>query len=334
MLIPDATDGVLAAARTRALQGAWVEVRALLVEHAREARAYPELVALRAEAELRTGRPREARAWLTETLAGLEQSGDRAALRRAVNLLGVACVETGETAEAEDALGRALELARVDGDDLLVARATNNLGAIADMHGRREAALALYQLAIPAYQRLGDARGLAESYHNMAISHRGGERLAEADECERRAIEFAREASNRRLEAMAGVGRAEIQLRQGDAKLAEVVARRAARELAQLGDPIREADAVRLVGAANLALGRHAPARAALERALSLAREHGSALIEAESLRARAELQLALGDPPAARADAKAALAIYLRLGATEAGERMVAWMVAAGFGE
>lgn len=331
MLIPDASDDLLAAARTRALQGSWVDVRALLVAHESESRAHAELVALRAEADLRTGRPREARRWLEEMLPMLELSGDRAAYRRAMNLLGVACVEMGETSQAEDALGRALELGRIDGDDLLVARATNNLGAIADMHGRREAALALYQLAIPAYQRLGDARGLAESYHNMAISFRGGDRLPEADEYERRAIEFAREASNRRLEAMAGVGRAEIQLRQGDARLAEVVARRAAREFAQLGDPIREADAARLVGAANLALGRHAPARASLERAVSLAREHDSALIEAESLRARAELQLALDDSAAARADASAALAIYLRLGALEAGERMRAWMASAG---
>lgn len=333
MLIPDATDGLLAAARTRALQGAWAEVRAMLVAHEAASRAYAELVALRAEAELRTGRPREARIWLEEMLPVLESSGDRAAFRRAMNLLGVACVEMGETSQAEEALGRALELGRIDGDDLLVARATNNLGAIADMHGQREAALALYQLAIPAYQRLGDARGLAESYHNMAISYRGGERLGQADDYERRAIEFAREASNRRLEAMAGVGRAEIQLRQGDAALAEVVARRAARELAQIGDPIREADAVRLVGSANLALGRHAPARAALERALALAREHGSTLIEAEALRARAELQIALADPVAASADAHAALALYQRLGATDASERLREWMEGRGMG-
>ena len=105
---------------------------------------------MRADAELRTGHPREARQWLTSAIPTIERSGDRAALRKAVNQLGVAEVELGALDAAERVFSRALELARSDGDDLLVAHATNNMGAIANIRGRREEALTLYQLAIPA----------------------------------------------------------------------------------------------------------------------------------------------------------------------------------------
>jgi tetratricopeptide (TPR) repeat protein len=322
-----AVDAVLAAARTHAAAGAWDEVRRLLTAHAPAALAHPELTTLRAESELRTGHPRDARAWLTEALPGVERSGDRAALRRAVNQLGVADVELGALDDAERAFEWALELAQLDCDDLLVARATNNLGAIANIRGRRDEALALYQLAVPAYQRLGNVRGLAESYHNMAITYRDLGQLARADECERRAIEYAREAASGRLVALARLGRADLSFRGGDACLAEVGARRAATDFAEIRDPIREADALRLVGAASLAQGKHDAAREALDCAIQLARAHGSALIEAEALHARAELLAVSGAPTAARADATAAAAIYARLDATAEREAVLEWM-------
>src|ERR687885_321343 len=213
-------DGLLANARAHAATGEWDTVRWLLTAHAAAAREHPELVTLRGEAELRTGHPREARSWLAETLPVVERSGDRAALRRAINQIGVAEVELGALEDAERTLGRALELGRRDGDDLLVARATNNLGAIANIRGQRGEALALYQLAIPAYQRLGHLVGLAESLHNMAISFRDLGRFEAADECEQRAIDYAREAGNEALLALANLGRAELALRRCDGGLA------------------------------------------------------------------------------------------------------------------
>ncbi|MFN2566088.1 MAG: tetratricopeptide repeat protein [Gemmatimonadaceae bacterium] len=320
-------EGLLATARARRLTGAWDEVRSLLRDHGDAARAHPELAALRGESELRTGHPREARMWLTEILPALERSSDRAALRRAVNQLGVAEVELGALDAAERTFGRALELGRQDGDDLLIARATNNLGAIANIRGRRDEALALYQLAIPAYQRLGHLVGLAESYHNMAISCRDLGQLDRSEECERRAIAYAREARNASLVALARLGRAELSFRARDARLAEVGARRAAADFAALPDRIREADALRLVGAATLAQGKTDAASEALERAIELARAHGSALVEAEVLRVRAELRAAAGARAAARADAEAAAALYESLGAAAERQAVLAWM-------
>lgn len=314
MATPLPLDSLLATARAHAAAGAWPEVRAALSGEQETARVRPDLAALMGEALLRTGRTREARSWLSGVLSLLEGGRNAPALRRAVNLAGAAAFELGDLEDAEGMFERALELARRDNDDLTAARATNNLGAIADIRGRRDSALALYQLAIPAYQRLGHSLGLAESYHNMAITLRGSSQLDGADEYERRAIEFAREASSPRLAAMAQVGRAEVCLSRGDARMAAAQARRAATDFANVPDPVREADALRLTGVASLAVGDHAEARTAIERAVSLARAHGSALIEAESLRARAQLRRATGDPVGASTDADAASAIFARL--------------------
>jgi len=309
---------LLATARARADAGEWAAVRAMLDGEHVARRVSGELALLGAEASLRMGDPDAARRALPDAIALCERTGSRTHLRRAVNLLGAAHFEKGDIDGAAAAFSRALELANADGDALLVARATNNLGAIANLRGRRDEALGLYQLAIPAYQQIGSAVGLAQSFHNIAITCRDNRQLDRADEYERRAIEFAREAENQRLIAMARAGRAELCLLRGDARLAEVGAMRASIEYAGIPDPGGEADALRLVGAARAMRGALGDALSALDRAVALAAKHGSALVEAEALRSRAEVHMLGGAPDRARTDAQCALEIFTRLGADE----------------
>ena len=322
---------LLADARALGARGAWGEVRTLLGAHRPEAHVHPELITLFGEALLRTQAPREASAWLAETGTLVRRSGDRAAARKAINLEGVACFETGSLAIAEERFQEAMEMGRNDGDDLLLARATNNLGAIANVRGEPREALSLYRLAIPAYQRLGHPRGLAETYHNLAISFRDLSDSPHAEECERRALEFARQAEDQRLAAMAMVGLADLQFRRGDAELAEAEAWRAAEEMAKVGDAKGEADALRLAGSAATALGRHEDAAHALDRALDRARTHGFAVIEAEVLRASAELSYARGDRAGAIALARDGAAVLERLGAEADLASLKAWIAALG---
>jgi tetratricopeptide (TPR) repeat protein len=319
-----------AALRARAAElaraAAWAELATFLGERP-AAREVAELVPLRAESLMLTGRPCEARAWLAETMGGLARRRERAALRKAHNLLGAAHFALGELEAASCAFSTALELGRDDADDLTVARATNNLGAIANVRGDRARALSLYQLAIPAYQRLGSALGLAQTYHNMAISLRDLGQYTRADDCERRAIEHARRAESPRLVALALLGRADLSLRSGDAALAEAGARRAADSFDALRDPINAADARRVVGAALLAQRRLDAARDALDDALRLARAHGSALHEAETLRTLAELHAARGDVSASLRAGWEALAVFDRLAAVAESAQLRDWL-------
>jgi len=327
MTSPHSSDDLLARARDHAAAGAWGDVRLLLSGRPEATGAEPELATLLAEACMRGGRAREARGLLGDAVPALERRHDRSALRRAVNLSGAAHFALGELDDAERAFSRALELGREDGDDLLVARATNNLGAIESIRGRPDSALTLYQLAVPAYQRLGNSLGLAESYHNMAITVRERGLLDRADEYERRAIEYARATGNPRLAAMARVGRAEVWLRSGDPAVACATACRAAREFAAIPEPALEADALRVAGVASVVLGALDEAATLITRALETARAGGHALVEGETLHAQAELHAARGDLTAARADAGAAIAIFERLGATPERDAVREWL-------
>jgi tetratricopeptide (TPR) repeat protein len=220
---------------------------------------------------------------------------------------------------------RALELAQQANDPLLVARAMNNLGAIASLRGAWHDAIYLYQLAVPVYQRLGDLRGLAETFHNLAIVHRDLGDLSRADQHEVRAIEFALEAGAERLVLMGRVGRAELALRRGDHPLAGVSALAAAEASAAIGDRGTQADAWRCAGEASTSLGRYADARRLLDDAIALAEDAGQALMQAEALLASARLSGLLGDRHRGRDEASRAAEGFQRLGAGDGSARATA---------
>jgi tetratricopeptide (TPR) repeat protein len=211
-------------------------------------------------------------------------------------------------------------------DHLTAARATTNLGVIANLRGRHQAALAQYRLAIPAYQRLGFPRGLGETHHNLAITLRDLGQLDEADRQERRAIAFAEEAGHRQVGAMARAGRAELGLRRGEPEVAAAGARLAAREYLRLGEPVGEADALRLLGMAATVLGSLAEARSAIDRGLKLADRYGSLLLKAEALRARAGVLLQAGETHHAARAVADARALLDELGATAEREALDRW--------
>ncbi|MCE9602722.1 MAG: tetratricopeptide repeat protein [Gemmatimonadetes bacterium] len=316
-------------AQRLASAGAWTDAGALLLENATRIRSHPETAALLAESLVRTGRAREARDWIAGVMPVIEASEDRASLRRATVLNGAAHFVLGELEVARRGFNDALELARADGDDSLVARAMSNLGAIANIEGDRSGALALYHLAISAHQRLGNTRGLAETFHNMAITIRDLGRLQEADELEQRSVEFARDAEQPLLVSIARMGRAELALRRGDASFAEATARRVATDFASAGEPVREGEAKRLAGVACTLIGKHAEARELLDFAVDRARQHGAVLHEAEALRSRAELHAAAGGSRAALDDARAALGLFGQLRAAEDSAALLRWIEA-----
>ncbi|MDB4887390.1 MAG: hypothetical protein JWN79_2828 [Gemmatimonadetes bacterium] len=317
---------LLASARSLAEAGAWAEVVALLTSSgATDGPMDGELVVFHGEALTRTGHEREARDLLRAAVPRLARETERGPYRRAVNLIGVASFTIGDLDEAGRAFEQVRELSTEADDLLLLARASNNLGAIANLQGHRELALSQYRVALPVYQRLGQSRGLAESYHNIAITCRDMGELEEADENERRAIDYAIDARSRRLVAMGRVGRAEIALRRGDAPFAEMAASLAADEFATLADPLMEADARRLVGAALVGRGRATEALASFARALAIAESRGHALNQAEVLRDRVDAWLMERVTDRARDDARRAIELFSTLGATGEVARLTA---------
>jgi tetratricopeptide (TPR) repeat protein len=316
MSTPSSVDTIRAEAQRLAAAESWSAVVSLLAPVIAGAPGDGEIALLYAEARWRTGEQRAVLAWLPEVVSMLIADGNRAGHRRAVNMLGAASLAVGELDAAASSLGEALELATEADDRLMLAKASNNLGVLANLRGDHELALWHYRIALPTLQRLGDTRGIAESYHNIAITCRDLGELQEADEHELRALEYAGDGSARRVAAMARIGRAEVALRRGDAPFAEMTATMAADELASLGDPLNESDARRLVGSARAARGLADEALEAFARALALAESRGHVFNSAEILRDRTAAWMLKGETTRAREDARAAMALFASLGA------------------
>jgi tetratricopeptide (TPR) repeat protein len=320
-------DSVLAQARTAAARGAWGIVRATLEGDAAGTEKDGTRAVLLADACLWTGDPQAAARWLDRALPLLAQAGDRPALRRSVNMQGAAAFAIGALDQASDRFSQALALAISDDDALLTARATNNLGLIESLRGNADQSIASYQRAIMTYQRLGNPRGLAESWHNLAISFRTRGELDAAEDAERRAIEFANEAANPRLATMALVGRAEISLRRGDFAWARATAARAATVFASLPDFLLQADAVRAMADAADRMGLTAVSDDAIATALQLSREHEHRTQEAQALQTQAQMMARRGDAAAARRIGIEAREAFSALGSVTAAEEMAEFL-------
>jgi tetratricopeptide (TPR) repeat protein len=323
MTTPSAVDTIRVEAQRLAAAESWPAVAALLAPFASGALLDGEIALLYAEALWRSGEQRAVLAWLPTVIVMLVADGNRAGQRRAVNMLGAASLAVGQLDAATSSFSEALELATEADDLLMLAQASNNLGVIANLRGDRELALWHYRIALPTLQRLGDKRRIAESYHNIAITCRDLGELEEADDHERRAIDYATDAATPRVVAMARIGRAEIALRRGDAPFAEMSASVAAGELATLGDPLNEADALRLMGAARSTQGQADRALEAFDRALSLADSRGHTLNRAEILRDRAGAWSVKGEGSRAREDVQAAMTLFSSLGARHEVEQL-----------
>ncbi len=308
----------LTAWRQLAADGQWADLDAAFQALHEGDSLVPEALVLRGECLLRLGRDRDAASWATRAISAITARRDRTATRALWNQLGVALFFGGDLDRAEAAFERTLALARQDGDELLVARACNNVGMIANIRGKRDVAVGHYQLAIPAYQRIGHTRGLAETYHNLALASRESNQLDAAEAYERHAIEFAGLAGNEQLRVMGAIGLAETALLRGDAPLAERLALRAAMLSAERNDRASEADGFRVSAAACRTQGKYNDAAQMLVLAGEAAHESGVALIEGEVAWERAQLEQVTGNE-GWRAQARNALETFDRIGSAQA---------------
>jgi tetratricopeptide (TPR) repeat protein len=279
--------------------------------------AEPELGYHCANAWMRTGAADAALELAREIEPRLRHTGDRRLALQATNLLGALLFEAGLAREAEDRFSELLERATDWRDDEFAARASNNLGVLANVRGEREKALTCYQRALASYQRLGYVRGLAQTHYNLGISYRELSFAEEADAHYGRAIGFAEQSGSDDVIGLAESDRGLLCVQTGDPAKGEALARRARDRFAALGDPVRAAEALRVVAAAARALARHEDARRILDEALATARAHSNLLLLAELQRDRGHLLREMGDDDAAREALLDAADAFTRLGAT-----------------
>lgn len=314
-------DPVWKRATERAAAGDWSGVHAELVEVEVDAILASPVIAYRfAESLYHTGQMRELRDFAGQYVAEARASADTTGLLRALNLAGIAAFELGEIDTAEAWWDELLGLADGSGDQDMMARAANNLGAVANLRGHSNQAVVFYRLALPIYQRLGQRRGLAQTYHNLGVSQRDLERYHEATSTFASAIQVAEEIPYPPVVAMTLISRAELEVQRSDFAVARELASRGLALARTLEDPISEGEALRIQGLARGRSGQVEEATQELETALALARQTGNKLLEAETLRDLGELS---SSAETASAHLRGALRCFDALGATAEADRL-----------
>lgn len=313
----DQATSTLEEARGLAAERRWPDLAALACPVPNEGlRAYPELAFLLGDALRRVGELEGSSRLAAIATEGVALNGDVRLRLRVENLAGMIRYDEGDMEAARSAFELLLQHSTEAEDDEFAARASNNLGVIASVRGDRELALTAYQRAIAAYQRLGHARGLAQTHYNVAIVYRDLGFYDETDGNLALAYGFASDAGHEDVGALIETERALLLATRGDGAPAEKLADRALSTMRRLGDPLGAANAVRVLAIAAEARGDTAVAMQRLDEALTSLERFPDLLLRAEIQRDRARLLLAAGDPDAARDALTDALATFEKLGA------------------
>ena len=241
---------------------------------------------------------------------------DRTLEVRALNVCGAIALEGGGISEATYFFTRAQEEALRDNDMATVGRCANNLGIIANMQGDYGRAVGAYTRAIAAYQKAQYERGIVEAQHNLGISYREQGQLDRAMQAADTAVRDAGRLGDRRLQAQAIAGRAEIRVACAEPELAIREAERALAMHHELGDAILETEDRRILAVALSIAGKTQDAVDMLREVIDRAMEHKRPLLVAVAQRDLAHILALGGDVAAAKQLAQAARATFDRLGA------------------
>ena len=307
---------LLSAARYRDLVAAW---HAAPEADARRSEA----LLLAATASMRLGDVARAGELAGDAAEAFRLRADQDGRLRALNLLGAVAFERGELDEAVNRFETARTLARQLDDTLFEAHAANNLASVAHLRGDAALALSLYRVALLAYQRLGDRRGITQTYHNLGLAFRDLGAWTDADEATVQAVRHARMVEDEALAAIAVTGRAELDVARGALDVAVRELDRASELAMEAGDAIGIAEIGRVRAIVALRQNAFEVALDEARRAGHMATEHGSALLAAECAAAEALALLRLERTDEARARRDLAADGFARLGAVAHAARL-----------
>ncbi len=221
---------------------------------------------------------------------------------RARNLvsLGTAYRRLNRTTKAMQAYEAALALASRASELRLAAQGYMGIAVSHYDAGELDDALANYQRALELFERAEDVGFELSVLQSLAAVNFEHGNFGAARSLAQRCIDRAAAVGDARLAAVAEVTLARIALAEGRTEDALRIARRTEKALAEMGDPRRHADALRVVGATQEALGAHAAADRAYRKAIELARSVGNqpdlstfAAEYAQKLRARGDMDAA-----------------------------------------
>lgn len=212
--------------------------------------------------------------------------------------LGTAYRRLNRTAKAMQTFTSALDLA--SGVEELRLAALGYVGVAVSLYdsGELDGSLTNYRRALDLFERVADRSFELSVLHSLASIQLEREATDEARDLAERCLALARSGHDETMAATAEIVLARLALKRSDPVEALRIARRAEKALA--GDRVQRADAFRVIGAAQDALGAYTASDRAYRRGLELLHEAGDqpdqsamAAEYAHRLRARGEVEQA-----------------------------------------
>lgn len=276
----------------------------------------PEVELLAATAATRLGDLGKGISLAESALEHFHSRADSDGRMRVMNLLGAIAFEHGRLDEAQRCFDGALELARTLDDTRMAANASNNLASVAHLQSRPDLALSLYRSALLEYQRLGDRRGTAQTYHNLGLAFREQEAWNDAEAAALQAVRHAEEVGDAALLSLAVTGRAESHIDRGELDLARQELLRAERLAIGTDEEVSLAEVRRLQALLALKSGNYQAAVDLALAARALADKYGILQMQAESAATAAVALRHLGHESEADGYRTEASKLFERLGA------------------
>lgn len=218
---------------------------------------------------------------LAGTIAQLR--GDDGRAGRSANGLGITLQELGRLDDAVRSYAHAAALAEHSGDQLTLAHVHQNLGTLENIRGRQESALGHYATSLEYFRRLENQRGVAGILNNLAMLYIDRRDFAAADQHLLEAFAYCEDLDDLPIETALHLTSAELCLAQNYATRARHHGELALRLADAVGQDRLRADALRLVGAVERAMGCRSIAENLLVRSISLSSASSNPLTEAEA---------------------------------------------------
>ncbi|HVE48500.1 MAG TPA: adenylate/guanylate cyclase domain-containing protein [Casimicrobiaceae bacterium] len=228
-----------------------------------------------------------------------EHAGDDLVRLRALQSMAMLQTRRGDLGAAEALVHRGLAECRARGFDELEVIYLNSLAVILALRDDQIETVACNQAMLSSARRRGDLGQEATALLNVGTSFLDQGRLSEAHEHLAEGLRLARALGHQKHEAGTLQGLAEVALLENDDIQALALARSALDVAAKLNHPGREFGALRVLGAAELAVGRYDAAMDAFERA-AVAAARISRNMTYDAVAGQARVALARGDPAGA----------------------------------
>jgi|HubBroStandDraft_6_1064221.scaffolds.fasta_scaffold12793_3 tetratricopeptide (TPR) repeat protein/DNA-binding XRE family transcriptional regulator len=236
------------------------------------------------------------------------QLSDRAAEAAALTSLGVVSLRQGRLRRAACHFRQAVRLCEEAGDRGGEARALVDLGLVELRRGRYQQGRRIIELGAVAYRDVGDRSGEARALANLGILERHLGRCSQASQCLLQALAICRATGDRLSQAPVLTNLGLVDLQRGQYEQAVGRHRAALALFREAGNRNGEAHSLSNLGIAELRWRRYRDAKEHLRDASALFRETSDTAGQAEALNGLGQLFLATGEPGQARAQHTAAL--------------------------